>query len=48
MGIDEVNRIGEWIVEILKDPENETLTTDIGRQVGDLCANFPIRMQPTA
>ena len=43
MGIEEVTQIGDWIVQILKDPTNEGLTTQIGKDVRELCDRFPIR-----
>ncbi|MCA8960760.1 MAG: serine hydroxymethyltransferase [Planctomycetes bacterium] len=44
MGLDEIEKIGSWIARILKDPANESLTTEIGGQVRDLCAGFPTRI----
>ncbi|MEM7261246.1 MAG: serine hydroxymethyltransferase [Planctomycetota bacterium] len=44
MGLAEVEKIGQWIAQIVKDPENESLANDIGTQVRELCSGFPTRI----
>ncbi|MCI0652818.1 MAG: serine hydroxymethyltransferase [Planctomycetes bacterium] len=43
MGLEEVERIAEWIAAILKDPGNEARTSAIANDVLDLCGRFPTR-----
>lgn len=42
MKIGEMEIIGEWIVSILKDPNNAHLKKEIKAKVNRLCAEFPI------
>lgn len=42
MGFKEVEQITNWIVQIVRDPENAQLQSDILKQVEALCASFPI------
>ena len=42
MGVDEMRKIGNWIVQILKSPEDEALTKRIGGEVNSLCESFPV------
>ena len=42
MGIDEMKRIGGWILEILKSPEDEALAGRIRGEVKQLCESFPV------
>ncbi|MBL8826611.1 MAG: serine hydroxymethyltransferase [Planctomycetaceae bacterium] len=42
MGIDEMKRIGQWIVQILKTPEDQAVLTRIGGEVKQLCQSFPV------
>lgn len=44
MGIGEIETIGAWIAQIVKDADNEALTTEIGKQVRELCKGFPTRL----
>jgi len=44
MGLAEVEKIGRWIAQVIKDPENESLAADIGGQVKEMCAGFPTRI----
>ncbi len=44
MGLAEVEKIGSWIAQIVKDPTNEALGTSIGKQVKELCSGFPTRI----
>ncbi|WP_419168844.1 serine hydroxymethyltransferase [Halobacteriovorax sp.] len=39
---DEMKKIGTWIVEALKNAENESVLADIKRQVQALCKEFPV------
>ena len=39
---EEAGQIGHWIARIVKDPENETLTTEIAGEVKTLCGRRPI------
>ncbi len=43
MGTEEVTQIAEWTAQILADSANESLTREVGAQVGELCRRFPIR-----
>jgi glycine hydroxymethyltransferase len=42
MGHDEMRRIGGWILETLRSPEDESLAARIRHEVGDLCRQFPV------
>jgi glycine hydroxymethyltransferase len=42
MGIDEMKRIGAWILSILKSPDDEALSTRIRGDVAALCESFPV------
>ena len=42
MGCDEMCRIGGWILEVLRSPDDEELTRDIRGRVADLCRQFPV------
>lgn len=42
MGTKEMVQIANWIAQILKDPENQTLKTKIKSEVKSLCQQFPI------
>ncbi|MBL8820923.1 MAG: serine hydroxymethyltransferase, partial [Planctomyces sp.] len=42
MGTDEMKRIGGWILEILKSPEDEALAGRIRGEVKNLCESFPV------
>ncbi|HCW43880.1 MAG: serine hydroxymethyltransferase [Planctomycetia bacterium] len=44
MGSTEITRIGEWIVEVLKDPENHSRHEAIRAEVRDMCEQFPTRI----
>jgi glycine hydroxymethyltransferase len=45
MGLDEMKRIGRWMLEALRGADDETLHRHIRGQVRDLCDHFPV---PTA
>ncbi len=45
MGIDEMHRIGGWILEALKSRDDEALQKRIRGEVSELCTQFPV---PTA
>ncbi len=38
----EIEQVGEWMVAVLKDHQNETLIKEIRQKVGQLCAQFPL------
>ncbi len=42
MGTAEMRRIGDWIVSILKNPENESLRTTIHGDISELSRAFPL------
>jgi glycine hydroxymethyltransferase len=42
MGTDEMRTIAGWIVQVLKNADNEKLKTDIRNQVSELCKSFPV------
>jgi glycine hydroxymethyltransferase len=42
MGRDEMRKIGGWILEVLRTPEDEALRGRIRGQVADLCRQFPV------
>ena len=42
MGVEEMKLIGKWIAQVIKNPENAELHLEIGVQVKELCAKFPI------
>ena len=44
MGADEINLIGNWILEILKDPTAENRIESIRAEVRELCQGFPTRI----
>lgn len=41
MGADEMNRLGDWIADIVADPGDEALQQRIAGEVKDLCDQFP-------
>lgn len=42
MGVDEMKKIGTWILQVLKSPEDDTLVTKISGEVRSLCKSFPV------
>lgn len=42
MGRDEMRRIGGWILEVLRSPDDEQLQGDIRGRVAELCRQFPV------
>lgn len=38
----EMKQIGRWIVQVIREPQNDTLLHHINQQVKDLCKQFPI------
>lgn len=42
MKADEMKKVGFWISQVLKNPENKDLHLKIHHQVKELCQNFPI------
>ncbi len=41
----EMQQIAEWIVRIVKNPDNENLLAEIQRDVSELCKRFPVYMK---
>ncbi len=48
MGVDQMQQIGDWIVRILKNPDDQVLANDIRQQVSDLCCHFSVPANSTA
>jgi len=44
MGDVEIERIGNWILEVLKSPEDTSLHQSIRSQVREMCGEFPTRI----
>jgi glycine hydroxymethyltransferase len=42
MGTSEMRRIGDWILEVLRKPDDEALAGRIRGQVNELCDHFPV------
>jgi glycine hydroxymethyltransferase len=42
MGCDEMRRIGGWILDVLRSPDDEAILQRIGGQVAELCRQFPV------
>ncbi|HBO44072.1 MAG TPA: serine hydroxymethyltransferase [Planctomycetaceae bacterium] len=42
MGTDEMRLIGQWIVDVLKSPEDESLIAKIRAGVSEMCEQFPV------
>lgn len=42
MGSDEMKQIGDWILAVLKDPENKSLLGETRTAVAELCDHFPV------
>jgi len=42
MGVDEMEQVGSWIVQILSDPTDASLQQSIRLDVDELCTAFPI------
>lgn len=42
MKVNEVCQIAEWIIEVVRDPENSLVHSRIAQNVKDLCMKFPI------
>jgi len=41
-GIDEMERIGRWIGQVLRSPDDDRLRVRINKEVLDMCGRFPI------
>jgi glycine hydroxymethyltransferase len=48
MGVDEMKKIGGWIVQILKTPDDESLTSRIRGETAALGESFPVPAQKLA
>lgn len=42
MGVEQMQQIGQWIIEILSNPDDDVMLSDIRRQVKELCRHFPV------
>jgi glycine hydroxymethyltransferase len=42
MGIDEMRKIGGWMLEVLGAPDDDDLLTRVRGEVAELCASFPV------
>lgn len=42
MGCDEMCRIGGWILEVLRSPDDEEVLRDVHGRVAELCRQFPV------
>jgi glycine hydroxymethyltransferase len=42
MGPDEMRKIAVWILQVLRAPEDQTVTAAVHRQVSELCQQFPV------
>lgn len=42
MGVDEMRRIGDWMVEVLRSPDDARLLGRVRGEVSELCQSFPV------
>jgi glycine hydroxymethyltransferase len=42
MGVDEMRQIGNWMLEVLKSPEDGGLQERVRGEIGELCKQFPV------
>jgi glycine hydroxymethyltransferase len=42
MGVDEMRRIGHWMLEVLKSPEDGALRARVRSEVREMCEHFPV------
>jgi len=42
MGTDQMKLIGKWMLEVLRSPDNEAVSTSVRRAVSELCQQFPV------
>jgi glycine hydroxymethyltransferase len=42
MKTDEMRRIAGWMLQVLKNPDDESLATRIRGEVRELCKHFPV------
>ena len=42
MGPDEMRKIAAWILRVLRKPEDESVLSEIHREVTALCQQFPV------
>ena len=45
MNVNQMERIGAWILEILSAPQDENLAAKVRREIGELCQEFPLYAQ---
>ena len=39
---DEMRRVGGWILQVLRSPDDQSLLQNIRGQVAELCRHFPV------
>ncbi len=42
IGTDEMRQVGAWMLSALKNPDDDRLQQRIGREVREMCAQFPV------
>jgi glycine hydroxymethyltransferase len=42
MGSDQMRDIGNWIVRVMKSPDDAAVQAEIRQQIEDLCQHFPV------
>lgn len=42
MGVDEMRRVGNWMLEVLKNPEDEAVRSKVRGEVREMCKHFPV------
>ena len=42
MGVDEMRRVGQWMISALKNPQDEATHTRVRGEVSALCQQFPV------
>jgi len=42
MGGDEMKKIADWILRVLKDPDNQQLVDSTKAAVNEFCQDFPV------
>ena len=42
MGVEQMKEIGEWICEVLRNPEDKAVQSTVRSKVSDMCQHFPV------
>ncbi|MEX0818397.1 MAG: serine hydroxymethyltransferase [Pirellulaceae bacterium] len=42
MGVDEMRRIGDWMLKVLKNPEDQDVRAEVRGEVTEMCKHFPV------